>query len=166
MMENKIHRVKIYLDEAVYDELSVMAIESNQTRNGLMTSILNTKIDITRQYESILKKETQYLKHAYKSILGEETKFEATLVRMFRVIESLSYLQHEKYKNNPELMNSQLRYIEYNLIRLRAGLPLEQPYQSMEKATSIEEDLEIQRRINEIEKQSNLDILDEEDDNE
>lgn len=165
-MMNKIHRVKIRIDEDVLEELEMMAIETNQSRNALATTILSRKIDNERQYETALEKEKKYLKHIYKSIMGEETKFEATLLRAYRVIESLAYLQHKKYAKNPELLQEQGRYIEYNLARLRAGLPMEQPFMNMKKALMIEDDPEILRRIKEMESQADLAMLDEDDESE
>lgn len=163
---NNAQRLKIYLEEEILEELSMMAIETDQTRNGLMTSILNMKIDSARQYETILEKEKKYLKHIYKSVMGEDTKYDLALNRTFRVIESLAYLQYKKYKKNPEVLQEQGRYIEYNLARLRAGLPMEQPFMNMKKALMIEDDPEILRRIKEMESQADLAMLDEDDESE
>ena len=165
-MKNKVHRVRIAIEEEILDELDLIAIETNQSRNSLATTILNLNIDNKRSYEQILEKEKKYIKHIYQSIMGEETKFEATLLRAYRVIESLAYLQHKKYAKNPELLQEQGRYIEYNLARLRAGLPMEQPFMNMKKALMIEDDPEILRRIKEMESQADIAMLDEDDESE
>lgn len=162
---NKIHRVKITLEDEIYDELTLIAIETNQARNSLVTTILNLKLDSTRQYLNILERERNYIKHIYKSIMGEETKFENVLIRTYRTLESLAYIQHKKYVKNPDLLKERGRFIEYNLNRIRTGLPLEQPYQSIKKALLLDDELEIQKRIMDIGNQTNLDeILDEGDD--
>lgn len=166
MKMNKDKRIKVCLEEEILDELTQMAIESNQSRNSLVMSILDQRINNIRQYRKVLDREQKYIKHIFKMVMGEETKFESTLIRTYKILESLAYLQHKKYMKNPELLQEQGRYIEYNLAKIRAGLPMEQPFMNMKKALMIEADPEILRRIKEMESQADLAMLDEDDESE
>lgn len=125
-MSNSI-RLKLAIEENLLDALNMLVADNGTSRNDLVNTIINSTLYNQQNYSILFEKEVLYLREIFTKVLNEN-KLETLVEGMFDIFEKMAHLQYLKYEMYEEIDIEHFKYVEMNLQRLRANLPLEQIY--------------------------------------